>query len=200
MTREEAVKRLKEARSTIQPFRYVDEVIDYVIKILEKEPCADAINREEAIKPFLVDATEEWTSADIVKYLKSLSPVTSAEEQESICETLTSGYVQEIKAECDDCISRQEVLDQTYLWSKDEFLRVTNPFDYLRKRINSLLSVTPTEEVAHWEYVQYDGDPNIGNWHCSKCHAIVNYEPIYNWEKKPYHKFCPNCGRKMEEL
>lgn len=42
-----------------------------------------------------------------------------------------------------DTISRQAVLDQTYLWSKDEFLRVTNPFDYLRKRINSLPPVTP---------------------------------------------------------
>ena len=44
---------------------------------------------------------------------------------------------------CEDAISRQAVLDQTYLWSKDEFLRVTNPFDYLRKRINSLSPVTP---------------------------------------------------------
>lgn len=49
---------------------------------------------------------------------------------------------------CDDCISRQAVLDQTYLWSKDEFLRVTNPFDYLRKRINSLPSVNPTSNVS----------------------------------------------------
>lgn len=48
---------------------------------------------------------------------------------------------------CDDAISRQEVLDQTYLWSKDEFLRVTNPFDYLRKRINSLPPVTPQEPI-----------------------------------------------------
>lgn len=38
MTREEAVKRLKEARSTIQPFRYVDEAIDYAVKALEQEP------------------------------------------------------------------------------------------------------------------------------------------------------------------
>lgn len=42
-----------------------------------------------------------------------------------------------------DCVSRQLVLKQTYNWSKDEFLSVTNPFDYLRKRINSLPSVTP---------------------------------------------------------
>ena len=37
MTREEAIKRLKDAKSTIQPFRYVDEAIDYAIKALEQE-------------------------------------------------------------------------------------------------------------------------------------------------------------------
>lgn len=50
---------------------------------------------------------------------------------------------------CSDAVSRQEVLDQTYLWSKDEFLRVTNPFDYLRKRINSLQPVTPQPKTLH---------------------------------------------------
>ena len=47
-----------------------------------------------------------------------------------------------------DAVDRQAVLDQTYLWSKDEFLRVTNPFDYLRKRINSLPPVTPLPKVG----------------------------------------------------
>ena len=37
MTREEAIKRLKEARSTIQPYRYVDEAIDYAVTTLEQE-------------------------------------------------------------------------------------------------------------------------------------------------------------------
>lgn len=46
----------------------------------------------------------------------------------------------------EDCVSRQEVLDQIYLWSKDEFLRVTNPFHYLRKRINSLQPIASTQE------------------------------------------------------
>ena len=49
----------------------------------------------------------------------------------------------------EDAVSRQEVLDQTYLWSKDEFLRVTNPFDYLRKRINSLQPVTLKQNIEH---------------------------------------------------
>ena len=38
MTDEEAIKRLKEARNTIQPFQYVDEAIDYVVEKLEQEP------------------------------------------------------------------------------------------------------------------------------------------------------------------
>lgn len=51
---------------------------DYPFIELEQEPCENCISRQAAIKPFLVDATEEWTSADIVKYLKSLPPVTPA--------------------------------------------------------------------------------------------------------------------------
>ena len=37
MTRDEAIKRLKEARTTIQPYQYVDEAIDYAIKALEQK-------------------------------------------------------------------------------------------------------------------------------------------------------------------
>ena len=106
-------------------------------------------------------------------------------EQEPICETLTSGYVQEIKAECDDCVSRQAVLDQTYLWSKDEFLRVTNPFDYLRKRINSLLPVTPAEKVGWWVIV----NERAGVYRCSVCNELSCCSSFY----------CPDCGARMEE-
>lgn len=49
-------------------------------------------------------------------------------------------------------------------------------------------STTPKEKTGHWEYVQYDGNPNIGNLHCSECERIAGFE--YN--------FCPNCGAKME--
>lgn len=59
---------------------------------------------------------------------------------------------------CDDAISRKEVLEQTYNWSKDEFLRVTNPFDYLRKRINSLPSVNTVENMD-WISIEKYGYP-----------------------------------------
>ncbi len=48
---------------------------------------------------------------------------------------------------CEDCISRQAVLDQINFWSKDELLKVTNPFYYLHKRIESLPSVTPKTKI-----------------------------------------------------
>jgi hypothetical protein len=46
ITKEEAIKRLKEARNTIQPFLYVDEAIDYAIKALEQQPSKDCISRQ----------------------------------------------------------------------------------------------------------------------------------------------------------
>lgn len=44
-----------------------------------------------------------------------------------------------------------------------------------------------------WEYVQYDGNADIGNWHCSECGRIV----LTKTGKKPYYNFCPNCGADM---
>lgn len=90
-----------------------------------------------------------------------------------------------------DLISRQAVLKQTYNWSKDEFLRVTNPFDYLRKRINNLPSVTPKEKTGHWiAGVDRWGDivTTVNGYRCDKCNT-------FNSDKDNY---CPNCGAKME--
>ncbi len=98
---------------------------------------------------------------------------------------------------CEDCIRREDAL----MALTGEYTE--SPIEILSKaikRINALPLVNSTGKVGHWERVQYDGNPNIGNWHCSECSAVVNYTPTYNWEKKPYHKFCPNCGAKMQEV
>ena len=88
---------------------------------------------------------------------------------------------------CEDAISRQAVLDQTYLWSKDEFLRVTNPFDYLRKRINSLSPVTPQQKMGWWIKIQ-----KFEKWKCSECGTAFRFT-------FKEHGYCPNCGAKMFE-
>ncbi|MBQ2161278.1 MAG: hypothetical protein II444_05555 [Firmicutes bacterium] len=53
-------------------------------------------------------------------------------------------------------------------------------------------------KMGHWEWVQYDSNPNIGNWHCSECNrivcgAITAANPVYAY------KYCPDCGAKMFE-
>ena len=38
ITIEEAIKRLKEARFTVQPYQYINEALDMAIEALEQEP------------------------------------------------------------------------------------------------------------------------------------------------------------------
>lgn len=96
---------------------------------------------------------------------------------------------------CEDAISRQEVLEQIYDWSKGEFLRTTNPFYYLRKRIKSLPQVNTQPKTGHWKWLQYDSNPEIGNYHCSECDFIP---ASFNLANK-HLKYCPNCVTRMKE-
>ena len=51
-------------------------------------------------------------------------------------------------------------------------------------------------KVGHWEYVQYDYNPDIGNWHCSECRYIVT--ACSDKSSIPSYNYCPICGAKME--
>ena len=86
---------------------------------------------------------------------------------------------------------------ETYNWSKDEFLRVTNPFDYLRKRINSLSSVTPAEKVGHW-ITQWNLAHQKEYYYCSECREEYSYDGETGIKMNDY-KYCPNCGARMTE-
>lgn len=43
-------------------------------------------------------------------------------------------------------------------------------------------------------YVQYDGNPKIGNYHCPVCEKILELEPIDHNEKV----FCLHCGQAID--
>ena len=45
--------------------------------------------------------------------------------------------------ECDDCISRQAALKEIKEWRNTEFVKMTNPYHYLEKRISNLPSASP---------------------------------------------------------
>lgn len=56
-------------------------------------------------------------------------------------------------------------------------------------------------QKGHWEWVQYDYNPKLGNWHCSECRCVV----VECVDKEvmggiPLYKYCPQCGAKMEEI
>lgn len=96
---------------------------------------------------------------------------------------------------CYDAISRQAVIDEAFEVDTKEYGRI----DVVGvDAIDSLPSVKPQPKTGRWVWVQYDGNPNIGNWHCSECNrivcgAITAVNPVYAY------KYCPNCGARMVE-
>ena len=79
MTREEAIKRLKEARNTIQPFQYVNEAIDYAIKLIEQKPCEDCVGKQavaEVLLKYAHTPTGKAFAEFLVSQINALPPVT----------------------------------------------------------------------------------------------------------------------------
>jgi hypothetical protein len=103
--------------------------------------------------------------------------------------------------EC-DCISRKAVLDALHRYFADGFDsdKWWNS-TYVLDAVNKVPSATPQlktgqPKTGHWEWVQYDANPNIGNWHCSECSCILRGETNKGPVRLP--KYCPDCGAKME--
>ncbi len=44
-------------------------------------------------------------------------------------------------------------------------------------------------KTGRWEWVQYDANPEIGNFYCSECQYIPASSNM---------NYCPNCGARME--
>lgn len=65
----------------------------------------------------------------------------------------------------------------------------------LREALGRVESVDAVP-VRHgeWVWVQYDANPEIGNFHCSKCRFIP---AAFNMAKQ-YLNYCPNCGARMD--
>lgn len=63
--------------------------------------------------------------------------------------------------------------------------------------VSGVIAAAPTldyKPVRHgyWRFVQYDVNPQVGNWHCSVCNRISLIDAI------GVAKYCPNCGAKMD--
>lgn len=69
---------------------------------------------------------------------------------------------------------------------------------FLVNYMNVLEKQMQEPKTGHWEWVQYDSNPNIGNWHCSECRTIIPHMPEET-DNTPIYKWCPMCGAKMIE-
>ena len=144
-------------------------------EMLKKQDVLDAIyaTMEKTDKPDVVLGLAAAMST--VKQMQGAS-VNPAEKQEPSYNSVKI----ELKP-CDDCISRQAVLDAI----SNEKYHYWALFEYVKQ----LPPVNPTEKVGQWEWNQYDSNPKIGNFHCSQCHGIG----------KAYYDYCPYCGSRMTQ-
>ena len=90
-----------------------------------------------------------------------------------------------------DLISRQAAIDCLTATGLKKFDFILDA----REKISALPSVE--QKQGKWEWVQYDSNPNIGNWHCSECRTIIPHMPEET-DNTPIYKWCPMCGVKME--
>ena len=128
----------------------------------------------------------------------------------NMCDEISNEAYQKIMTHCeeqepcDDAISRQATVKK--LCGVAEFLNkkregLGSPYImaalFIQDNKDEFPPVTPQPKIGRWEWVQYDSNPNIGNWHCSECRTIIPHMPEET-DNTPIYKWCPMCGAKME--
>lgn len=111
---------------------------------------------------------------------------------------------------CEDAISRQSAIflandlkqdlpDDAHL--ADMVMAHNEGVLEYQTQLSLLPPVNPQAKTGHWEWVQYDYNPKLGNWHCSECRSVV-IECVDKNDKGgiPLYKHCPQCGAKMREV
>lgn len=135
------------------------------------------VTREEAIERIKIHKrVHEMNEPGAIRISEALDKAIEALEQES----------------CEDCISRQAMLDmattiQTDDFSGNEIIEVVTV-----EEIKELPSVTPQPKVGRWINHSDDLFPEESTRKCSEC----GHEQFTVWLIDD--KYCPNCGAKME--
>ena len=106
--------------------------------------------------------------------------------------------IEALKAEpCGDAVSREAVLNTLDAMDAalDDNRTVESYKELLKECYKALPSVTPEPVTAHW--VAVDDEPH--EWYeCDHCGYSFTTKSA-NIMPEEENKYCPNCGRKMEE-
>ena len=97
-----------------------------------------------------------------------------------------------------DVINNDDITMITGNYVTFEELKLENEaMKELQEHINCKLTNSYIKRYGKWEYVQYDGNPEIGNWYCSECKFI----PCSQMQKEiKEYDFCPKCGCDMRKV
>ena len=129
--------------------------------------------------------------------LKAILEVHFAGFKDELIESAVKRIMQLKYEKSHDCLDREylfQVLDD--FCGCDRGATIT--LDTLADLVADMPSVQPGQKTGHWEWVQYDYNPKLGNWHCSECRCVF-LEFVEKNEKSniPLYKYCPQCGAKM---
>lgn len=95
---------------------------------------------------------------------------------------------------CEDCISRQAVLDIDF---KKIILTTAKPAEMIEQKVKALPSVNPQPKTGHWIL---RNDIN-GEYQCDECGMFSGLSKFDVEEaRRKLSNFCPNCGAKMVEI
>lgn len=116
-------------------------------------------------------------------------PKTDTWSIKDVADTLAKHGLIEEQEPCEDCISRQAVLEQINCWIGSGEYGYTNATYYLMERVKHISSVNP-QKIGHW--IVETGDRETGYGGCTMCSECSG-------EGDTEMDYCPNCGAKMFE-
>lgn len=214
MTREEAIKELERAVDVLDHQCHMDnrkkEAFNMAIKALSVEPCedgawslkdaADALKRHGLLQ-------EQEPCEDTISFPKGTLKKRGKGYVVYDVEWFKKNWRTELKVmgvECEDCISRAELLKAIDTWDRfgvddtNSLFRLDNlslphyvpyiHFDDVVKCIKGMPSVTPKQKMGHWVKIS-----PAGIYECSECGQNVMTGDI------DAYRHCHGCGAKMSE-
>lgn len=176
MTREEREEAIKVIENRFSIMDYCEseklgEALDMAIAVLKAEPCDE---QSVYMRAYREGYDKGYADGDFF-----------------------ARHENEIKEPCEDAVKREAVLNTLDTMDKalDENRTVEAYKELLKECYKELPSVSPETPVAHW--VAVDDEPH--EWYeCDHCGYSFTTKSA-NIMPEEENKYCPNCGRKMEE-
>ena len=219
MTREEIIEQLNLAIGLIKQDGkdWLDErdipILEECVKALSQEPC-DEIDEIDFVQPHkkipvtldLTPCGDAISRPTFVKFEGTNMACMGGDE-------IMKEFENNTPQNNDDAISRKSI-KQKLQENHDFFVNAYGGFSNLpqsdKTRVDEITnciamvvnepSVNPQPKAGHWEWVQYDYNPKLGNWQCSECRSVV-IECVNKEDKGgiPLYKYCPQCGARIVE-